>query len=213
MGQIYKIVNDLNDKIYIGKTIKTAHVRYQGHLSQLNDGSAIHNAMKKYGIEHFHYEILEDNILDKKELSEREKYWIKKLNTIRPNGYNIASGGEGGNGTHANNLKNWRERNPDKVQENIKKLLKWQKTHPEEMQQVKEKIQQWRKQHPENTKAANEASKKRVKCIETGIIYESASEASQAIGGKTSAHIGQVCNGKRKTAYKCHWEWAERTEK
>ena len=169
--------------------------------------------MKKYGIEHFHYEILEDNILDKKELSEREKYWIKKLNTIRPNGYNIASGGEGGNGTHANNLKNWRERNPDKVQENIKKLLKWQKTHPEEMQQVKEKIQQWRKQHPENTKAANEASKKRVKCIETGIIYESASEASQAIGGKTSAHIGQVCNGKRKTAYKCHWEWVERTEK
>ena len=194
-------------------TERTIEERFKEHCYDYKRRSfekrPLYAAMKKYGTEHFHVELIEET----NNPEEREKYWIKKLNTIRPNGYNIASGGEGGNGTHANNLKNWRERNPDKVQENIKKLLKWQKTHPEEMQQVKEKIQQWRKQHPENTKAANEASKKRVKCIETGIIYESASEASQAIGGKTSAHIGQVCNGKRKTAYKCHWEWVERTEK
>lgn len=30
------------------------------------------------------------------ELCELEKYYIEKYNTIRPNGYNIASGGEGG---------------------------------------------------------------------------------------------------------------------
>ena len=213
---IYKIENLINHKIYIGQTVNP-YSRWHKHISEsrkenLSYRSHLYNAMKKYGIEYFHYEILEDNITDKNELSEKEKYWIQKLNTIRPNSYNIASGGEGGNGTHAKNLQRWRKDNPDKVKININKLLQWRKEHPKEMQLIKEKIHQWRKEHPENTKAANEATKKKVRCIETGIVYESASAASKAVGGKTSAHIGQVCNGKRKTAYRYHWEWAERTE-
>lgn len=47
--------------------------------------------MKKYGIEHFHIEVLEKT----SKLDEREKYWIKKFNSNNKNiGYNILAGGQ-----------------------------------------------------------------------------------------------------------------------
>ena len=71
MGQIYKIYNNVNSKIYIGKTANNATKRFKEHCFQINDGTAIHNAMKKYGIENFFIEVIEDNIFDKEILSEK----------------------------------------------------------------------------------------------------------------------------------------------
>lgn len=48
--------------------------------------------MNKYGIDKFSFEVIEE--CDYSILDEREYYWIKKLNTLEPNGYNIRSGGE-----------------------------------------------------------------------------------------------------------------------
>ena len=48
--------------------------------------------MNKYGIEHFHIEMLEE--VDHSQLSEREVDWIKEKNTYY-NGYNATFGGEG----------------------------------------------------------------------------------------------------------------------
>ena len=46
--------------------------------------------MQKYGIEHFHIEILEKT----SRLDEREKYWISKFHsTDKDRGYNVLSGG------------------------------------------------------------------------------------------------------------------------
>ena len=47
---------------------------------------------------------------------------------------------------------------------------------------------------------------KSVRCIETNIIYPSASEIQRQLGDSQS-NISQCCNGKRKSAYKFHWEW------
>lgn len=53
--------------------------------------------MRKYGVDNFIFEILEDNISSEQELNEREKYYIQKYNsTSHENGYNIAIGGDGG---------------------------------------------------------------------------------------------------------------------
>src|SRR5574344_923442 len=52
----------------------------------------IHKAVRKYGKEHFTYAILEHQI---ENYDEREQYWIQRLNTLQPNGYNIALGGVG----------------------------------------------------------------------------------------------------------------------
>lgn len=34
-GYIYKIINDINDKVYIGQTITTIAERWHGHMSSV----------------------------------------------------------------------------------------------------------------------------------------------------------------------------------
>ena len=91
----------------------------------------------------------------------------------------------------------------------IKNLQKWRESHPQEVKQANLKGAKTRleKYGNEITKKANQATKKKVKCIETGKIYNSVKEAAQDVGGANGSHIGQVCNKKRKTAYGFHWEW------
>ena len=48
---------------------------------------AIGKAIQKYGVNNFIFEVIEECSVDM--LDEREKYWILKLNTLTPNGYNI----------------------------------------------------------------------------------------------------------------------------
>ena len=49
---------------------------------------------------------------------------------------------------------------------------------------------------------------KRVKCVETNIIYDSARDAERETGIK-NANIGAVCKGKRQTAVGYHWEFVD----
>lgn len=99
-GIIYIYTNLLNNKIYIGQTTTSLKRRHQKHLSQLNDNTYFHRAIKKYGINNFKLEVLEDNI-DLSILDEREKYWIKQKNAFYKNGqgYNLTQGGQWGSGT------------------------------------------------------------------------------------------------------------------
>lgn len=100
---IYIIKNDINDKIYVGQSVN-AFDRFSKHISEAlhgKDNMLIHKAIKKYGREHFTCVILESQI---ENYDEREQYWIKKLDTLTPNGYNIAIGGQGtGNGINSVN--------------------------------------------------------------------------------------------------------------
>lgn len=93
--QIYKITNRINNKIYIGKDT-TNNPNYYG------SGCLIVKSIKKYGIENFTKEIIE--ICDSNDtLCEREKYWIEFFNSNNLEiGYNISSGGDGGD-TFTNN--------------------------------------------------------------------------------------------------------------
>ena len=94
MGLIYKITNKINNKSYIGQTTQTLEKRWKKHLSQLNDNTYFHRAIKKYGANNFLKEILEDNIFNEK-LDEREIYWIAKEGTYIDNGgYNLTVGGK-----------------------------------------------------------------------------------------------------------------------
>ena len=94
MAYIYKIINDVNDKIYIGKTEFSIEKRFKEHcydaFKNSKEKRPLYSAMKKYGIEHFHIELIEktDNPI------EREKYWIEKLGNFH-NGYNATIGGDG----------------------------------------------------------------------------------------------------------------------
>ena len=87
---IYIIKNNINTKVYIGQSINSEK-RFKAHCKGDYDNSLIDKAIQKYGKEHFWYEILESQI---ENYNEREKYWIKYYNSLKPFGYNILPGGE-----------------------------------------------------------------------------------------------------------------------
>ena len=86
---IYKVTNNINNKIYVGQ--KT------GDISEyLGSGKLIQRAVKKYGKDNFSFEILE-TIADSSKLNERETFWIQKLKSyLRKIGYNISNTSFGG---------------------------------------------------------------------------------------------------------------------
>lgn len=87
---IYIIKNDINTKVYIGQALDSKN-RFQSHCKKNNDNSLIDKAIQKYGKEHFWFEILESQI---ENYNEREKYWIKYYNSLKPFGYNVLTGGD-----------------------------------------------------------------------------------------------------------------------
>lgn len=95
---IYKATNNINGKIYVGKTYNLEK-RKREHIYDIDNKLPFHRALKKYGIDKFTWEVI-DNAVTNEEAMEKEVYWIKKLNTCihskNSNGYNITLGGEGG---------------------------------------------------------------------------------------------------------------------
>lgn len=94
-GFIYIIKNDLNNKVYIGKTTTTIEKRFIRHCKDGKNESnklSIDYAINKYGKEHFTIKEIEKSGLSY--LSDREIYWIKYYDSYR-NGYNLTLGGEG----------------------------------------------------------------------------------------------------------------------
>lgn len=93
-GVIYKITNLINNKIYVGKFNLQRNAKSVKFENYWGSGKLIKYAIKKHGKENFKKEIIE-NCVTKEELIEKERYWIKELNSFRPVGYNIGTGGEG----------------------------------------------------------------------------------------------------------------------
>jgi group I intron endonuclease len=98
MGFIYKITNIITNKCYIGETKeKMPETRWKQHKRTIEKGigcPALQNAVKKYGIDNFTFKVL--IICFDEERFKFEKEYIKKFNSIAPNGYNLTKGGEGG---------------------------------------------------------------------------------------------------------------------
>ena len=93
MFSIYQIVNHKDGKSYIGKTVWSPIARLKKHFELAKAGSDthLHRAMRKYGIESFYIEVLEQGWDPKIGVSIREPFWIGAL---KPE-YNMTSGGEG----------------------------------------------------------------------------------------------------------------------
>lgn len=100
MVGIYKIENLINGKKYIGQSVDI-HARILDHKRVNNRPSAfvsqkypLYLAFKKYGIENFSFEVVEE--CKREELDDKEKYWIKMYHSfIQENGYNLTYGGHG----------------------------------------------------------------------------------------------------------------------
>lgn len=95
---IYRIVNTVNGKGYVGKTGMNFGDRWDSHRSLLNSGKhdnpLLQRAWDKYGAESFSFEILEV-VDDAKLLNSLEIKYISKYREIGLS-YNLHDGGDGG---------------------------------------------------------------------------------------------------------------------
>ena len=97
---IYKFENKINHHIYIGQSVNITQ-RYKDHLNRYKNNftsnneydSAIHRALRKYGLENFSFEIIEECPNDTTILNEREIFWINYYNSYN-DGYNETPGGD-----------------------------------------------------------------------------------------------------------------------
>jgi group I intron endonuclease len=113
---IYKIVNKVNGKIYIGQTIRSLKERFADHCKNKRSTTILHKAIQKYGKDNFTIEQL-DFANSREELNCLEQYWISMNNCISPNGYNLCLGGNAA-GKQSEELRRKRsefyDKNPEK---------------------------------------------------------------------------------------------------
>lgn len=92
---VYKATNRINGKVYVGATTNTLEARFRQHLksSRRSSASYFQKAIRLYGIQSFDIRVI-DVAGNTVALSQKENYWIKRLRTLAPHGYNLASGGD-----------------------------------------------------------------------------------------------------------------------
>lgn len=93
---IYKITNLINSKSYIGQSVDI-HRRFIAHKNTAfnpnskNYNNPLYRAIRKYGLDNFSFEIIEECKID--ELDDKEIYYISKYQTHGLSGYNLDDGG------------------------------------------------------------------------------------------------------------------------
>lgn len=231
---VYKHTNKINGKSYVGQTCQSLSQRWrrgEGYKSS----TYFYHAIQKYGWDNFEHTILECG-LNENEVDERERFWIKYFNSTNENyGYNLS---DGGNAEHSFNLQHKIHHqqavskalgvsviclNTKKIYPTIRQAMF--ETGAEHISDCcKGKIKTSGKDKNGNAlywKYLSEYTgtekieikkqlrkKTSVLCITTGKIYQSAKEAERKTG-IDSGSIGRCCNGKRKTAGQCTWQWIE----
>lgn len=91
---IYKITNKINNKCYIGQSTRTFNERYWGGRWWDGTNWILGKELSKYGVNNFEVELLEFDILKDETLDEMERFYIKKYNSLYPDGYNFEDGGQ-----------------------------------------------------------------------------------------------------------------------
>lgn len=186
MGYIYKIVNKQTNKTYIGQTVQDLNERWKQHKKTNSNCRYLKFAIKKYGIENFDFKLIcicFDNDLDKYEC-----YYMKKYNTIVPDGYNLKEGGNSGRHN---------EETKKKISESIKNTLKNNNTKLIISEETRKKISE------KNSKyKVFQIDKDDNKIIN---IFNGYSEAAKSVGVSKSC-IRDVCNGICKTSKGYFWK-------
>lgn len=169
---IYMITNKLNGKRYVGQTTGSLNLRWKSHCKNSKSKHGIfHLAVHKYGKENFEIKVLAKcNSIE--EMNHREVYYIRLLNTLAPNGYNLDSGGKN---------KTLHQITRNKISESHKGKMKGQNNHnfgkyPEAMVAV---------------------TKKPIVCVTTGEKFNSLSDAARKYG-LMLPKISSVCKLKRR---------------
>lgn len=216
MGFIYKITNDINSKVYIGKTEVSVEKRWKQHLNDYKRecyaDRAIYKAMKKYGIKHFSIEEI-DTADDPIKLANLECHYIALYDSFK-NGYNCTLGGFGVAWVNEKLVLDSYAKNKSLIavyketgitQKTIRKIL-----HKHNVEIVKQK----------DVMTSTYGIKVNMCCKETGEIVNTFSSTMEAFRflsdnnltttkeSGVRAHIKDCLVGKRKSAFGYTWSFA-----
>lgn len=208
MGYIYKIVNDINDKVYIGKTSSTILRRWKEHLYDVNkrknEKRPLYAAMQKYGIDHF--DIVEIEKCDNEIINEREIYWIQYYNSFY-NGYNATKGGDGSFYINVEDILNlWQDGKNIREIHNITGY---------DCQTITNHLENYGITAIERQIRGHDYHRKSVAMLDKNTeeilkIFSTTQETELFLGKPMShRHVQEVCTGKRKTAYGYKWKYVK----
>lgn len=231
---IYKISNKINGKLYIGMSndIDRRFMEHRTPKNIINKTTTLAKAFRKYGIQNFSFELLEECICED-DLIEREMYYIK---LTKPH-YNMNDGGLGNTGHKLSNelkeklsvygKKQWQNMDNFSRSKVIKNNLKGPKKGHAVSQETRLKI----KNSLKDRKQPLETVRKRAKSISISAIgnknankkvcqmldgrvinvFPSLKDAATEIG-ICSSNITNVLKGKQKSAGGFYWKlWSVET--
>lgn len=89
---LYRIINKINGKIYIGQTIQPNKRWSQHRRDAMNPTMTIHYAINKYGAYNFEFEVIA-GCKTWENANEIEALLISQYNSVVPMGYNVSLGG------------------------------------------------------------------------------------------------------------------------
>ena len=216
--KIYVHINKINKKAYVGQTKQELEKRWGKEGRNYKNCPKFYSAIQKYGWNSFEHILLEDD-LSIEIVDERERYWIAYYDSFR-NGYNATTGGNlnkkfseeskqkmslakkeryKGKG-NPNYGKPWSEEVKQKIREgNLNKVIS---EETREKMKIANKNKWLGRHHTEETKQKlSQIHSKKVKCLQTNQIFNSAKEAAEWAGIKSGpTAICNCCKGKTKTS-------------
>lgn len=220
-----------NGKKYVGQTSQPENRRWRnghGYVSNRH----FYRAIQKYGWDNIHHEVVR-RCETLKEANEIEADLIAELKSNDPKyGYNISGGGDGknrvaestrrlmskarkGKRTGKSNPNYGRKHTPEErrvMSEKTKGRFVGEKSplwgkHPSDATRAKMSAsRKASKKARACIQALNQSKAKKVRCVETGDVYESARGAARKLG-YSQGNISSACRGDHEKAYGFHWEY------
>ena len=211
---IYLHINKITNKKYVGRTCHTENPNKrwkngEGYKKQ----PYFYNDIIKHGWDNFEHIILEsgipDNLIDKK-----ENYWINFYESNNPEkGYNSRASGSVSSSTREKMSENWFN-NPNRVKQAKSIITAYNKKA--------DRTGKNNGMYGKKRNGKNAGNRKRVKCLETGYIFETLTDASNWCnpnGGQLRSKIALQIRGERKSCGKhpitkepLHWEYVTNEE-
>jgi len=154
---IYLLTNTVNGKVYIGQTWLSLSKRSGKNGSNYNNSIYLYNAIKKYGMDKFEYQILVQ-CLDQEAADYLEDYFMEKYNSRNVHvGYNIKKGGSAGKHSEetkakiSETLKN-KEWSPEALFNRAEAGRQWKgkKREPQSEEVIQHHVEAMKKWHAEH---------------------------------------------------------------
>ena len=202
MYTVYLRTNTVNGKQYVGQTGNFR--KRQNAWNSLTQKYANHFLIEeraRYGLDNFTTKVLAE-VETQEEAWELEEHYIKELNTLYPNGYNISIEGRTNSGAPKGKLNHrYGKKHTDETIRKMSEVKKGKKRSAETVRKMRESLT-----GIPNLKLSKQVLQIDIETDEIVAEFPSMAEVYRQLGFFQST-ISKCCNNKQKTAYGYKWQY------